>query len=68
MTSAERHYTLLFRAQRPDLGMQQCFHDARRHISFKKRLEADVAAHARRSKAAKKAWRVRKAAAKAAAR
>jgi len=61
MTNAERHFTLLFRSQRPDQGMQQCFHDARRHVHFRATLKADVKAFNKRSKAAKKAWKKRKA-------
>lgn len=59
MTKTERHYTLLFRQS--GRGMQECFHDARRHIHFITTLKASVAQHAKRSKAAKKAAATRKA-------
>lgn len=62
MTQTERHFTLLFRSQRPDRGMLACFHDARRHVHFRATLSADVKAHAKRSRAAKKAWKTRRAA------
>jgi hypothetical protein len=61
MTKAERHYTTLFRKQRPDRGILECFWDAKRHIHFRATLSADVKAHAKRSKAAKKAWKTRRA-------
>lgn len=61
MTSEERHHTLRFRAERPDTPILTCFWDAKRHIHFCKTLSADIKAHAKRSKAAKKAWKTRKA-------
>jgi hypothetical protein len=62
MTAAERHYTLQFRAAHPERPILECYWDARRHINFRERLSASVKEHAKRSKAAKKAWKSRKAA------
>ena len=64
MTKAERHYTLLFRRERPDRGMLECFYDAKRHIHFRKTLSADIAAHKRRSRASRQGWKTRKASAR----
>ena len=61
MTKRERHYTLLFRSQRPDRGLQQCLNDARRHIHFCDDLSARVRADKRRTKAAKAGWKTRRA-------
>ena len=61
MTKTERHFTLLFRAQRPDTPILTCFWDAKRHIHFRQTLSADIKATAKRSKAAKKAWKTRRA-------
>lgn len=61
MTKAERHFTTLFRKERPDRGILECFWDAKRHIHFRETLRATVKASANRSKAAKKAWKTRRA-------
>lgn len=61
MTSAERHYTMLFRQQRPTTPILTCYWDAKRHIHFRAKLSASVKDHAKRSKAAKKAWKTRRA-------
>ena len=61
MTKRERHYTLLFRSQRPDRGWQQCLNDARRHINFVDDLSARVRGDKARSKNAKKGWKTRRA-------
>ena len=63
MTKAERYYTLLFRAQRPNRGMLECFHDAKRHIHFRETLSADVKAGKKRAAGARKGWKTRRAAA-----
>lgn len=61
MTREERHHTLRIRRERPDQPMLTCFWDAKRHIHFVTTLRADLKASAKRSKAAKKAWKTRKA-------
>lgn len=59
MTSAERHHTLRIRAATGQ-PMLQCFWDAKRHIHFRASLSASIKEHAKRSKAAKKAWKTRR--------
>lgn len=61
MTKEERVRTLELRRRNPTRGMQQCYWDAKGTIHFRKTLAADVKSYKRRSAAAKKAWRVRKA-------
>ncbi len=61
MNAQERHYTKLFRQQRPDRGWNACYWDAKRHIYFREELAKRVNEHKRRSKAAKKAWAKRRA-------
>jgi len=63
MTKAERHYTMFYRKERPDRTMTECYWDARRRVHFVATFTADMKAHAKRSKAAKAAWKRRKAAA-----
>lgn len=61
MTPAVRHYVLQFRAANPARPMLDCYWSAMRHVHFRATLSADIKAHAKRSKAAKKAWKARKA-------
>lgn len=49
-------------------GVRAAVYSVRRHDSFALRLSADIRAHNKRSKAAKRAWRTRKANAEAAGR
>lgn len=56
MTAAERHYTLLFRRERPTRPILECYLAAKRHIHFRADLSASVKAHKSRSRAAKKGW------------
>jgi hypothetical protein len=60
MTPTERHHTLRIRAATGQ-PILTCFWDAKRHIHFVTTLRADIKASAKRSKAAKKAWKTRKA-------
>ncbi len=60
MTPAERHHTLRIRAATSQ-PILTCFWDAKRHIHFVTTLRADIKASAKRSKAAKKAWKTRRA-------
>lgn len=61
MSPEVRHYTTLYRRQRPDQPILTCYWDARRTVHFRETLAADIKAHKKRSKAAKKAWKTRKA-------
>jgi len=65
MTKAERHYVQLYRKQDPTRPINECYWDAKRHIHFKETLRQQVEEHKRRSRAAKKAWKKRRADAKA---
>ena len=62
MTAQERNIIQHFRKTRPDRGMTECYWDAKRHIHFVKTFTDDMKARERRSKAAKKAWKARRAA------
>ena len=55
-----RHYTKLFRAQRSDCPIQECYWDARRHEHFMRTVKANLAKAAKRSRAAKKAAKTRR--------
>lgn len=61
MTPDVRYYTLYFRRENPARPLLDCYNAARRHVHFRATLAADVKAHAKRSKAAKNAWKTRKA-------
>lgn len=61
MTKEERQRTIWNRQAHPDRSITQCFWDAKRTIHFRKTMKEDIAAHKRRSIAAKKAWKNRKA-------
>jgi hypothetical protein len=62
LTKAEKaariHYFKQFRAN--GQTALEAWVGALRHMSFRAKLSSDVAAHAKRSKAAKKAWKNRK--------
>ena len=60
MTPDVRHYTQQFRRDRPSVPILTCYWDARRHVYFRATLAADIKASAKRSKAAKKAWKTRR--------
>lgn len=64
MTPDVRHYVVLYRRENPARPINECYWAARRHVHFHATLKASVAAHAKRSKAAKKAWKTRKAGAR----
>ena len=53
------HYYRKFRAE--GLPAEQAYMDAKRHLNFRKRLAKMVAEGNRRSRAAKKGWKKRKA-------
>jgi hypothetical protein len=61
MTPAVRHYTQLFRRDNPDRPILDCFLSARRHAHFMATMKRDLSLSAKRSRAAKKAWKTRKA-------
>jgi len=61
MTPSIRAAVIQTRRNRPDLPILTAYWDARRHESFRERLSAAVAADKRRSKAARKGWKTRKA-------
>jgi hypothetical protein len=62
LTKTERasrvHYFKQFRAK--GQTALEAWNGALRHMAFRAELSASVAAHAKRSKAAKKAWKARK--------
>lgn len=62
MTPAVRYYTLQFRAANPARPMSDCYWSAMRHVHFRATLSADIKASKKRSAAAKKAWKTRRAA------
>ncbi len=61
MTKQERAWVLQLRRENPDRGFNDLLWDAKRHLHFRATLHASVAEHKRRSRAAKKAWKARKA-------
>ena len=61
MNKAVRHHTLRIRAANPNMPMLDCYWSARRHVHFVATLKQDLKDHKRRSKAAKKGWKARKA-------
>jgi hypothetical protein len=61
MTPAERAYTQHFRRENPERPILECYWSARRHIHFMATMKRDLALTAKRSRAAKKAWKTRKA-------
>jgi hypothetical protein len=63
MNTAVAHYYRQFRKANPSYTALAAYNSARAHIFFRARLSADVAAFKKRSAAAKKAWKARKAAA-----
>jgi hypothetical protein len=62
MTPSIRRAVIAKRKERPDLPILTAYWDARRHEHFMETLSARVASGKRRSKAAKAAWKRRKAA------
>lgn len=63
MTTALAHYYRLYRAQNPRMTALDAYWSARRQIHFRAVMAADLAAHKRRSAAAKRAWKTRRRAA-----
>ena len=63
MTPAERHaMTHYYKQFRSDhCGALAAWLSAKRHIHFRKTLTEDIKAYQKRSKAAKKAWKTRRA-------
>jgi hypothetical protein len=63
-TQAVLHYYRQFRRRDGDplaVPALAAWNSARSHVAFRQRLSDDIAAYKRRSKAAKKAWKARKA-------
>lgn len=61
MTPSIRAAVIQARKAHPDRPIAVCYWDARRHAHFVERLSAQVAADKRRSKAAHKGWKTRRA-------
>jgi hypothetical protein len=61
MNTAVAHYYRKFRANNPLYPAAAAYQSARSFVYFRERLAKDVADHKKRSRAAKKAWKVRKA-------
>jgi hypothetical protein len=62
MTPSIRAAVIQRRIDRPDVPIQTAYWDARRHEHFVTTLRASIASTKRRSKAAKAAWKRRRAA------
>ena len=60
MTPTVRHYTKLFRTERPDRPILDCYWAARSFSYFRESLRKTVATSNKRSRAAKEAWKRRK--------
>lgn len=64
--AAARHHYRRFRAEHGEAfyrTAESAWNSARAHVHFMERLSADVAEHKRRSRAAKRGWKARRAAA-----
>lgn len=61
MKASIRQAVIATRKAHPDRPILTCYWDARRWEHFRATLKADVAAHKKRSKAAKRGWKARRA-------
>ena len=61
MNTAVAHYYRQIRRDSPHYTALAAYDSARRQVAFRAKLSADVKAHKKRSAAAKKAWKARKA-------
>lgn len=61
MTKTERNLVVAMRKRDPNRSISECYWNAKRSIHFRETLAATNRAYKKRSKAAKKAWKTRRA-------